>query len=89
LQDADAALGKFVSAVDRFDRPVWLVFYGDHAPLLKRYADPFPDPRTDYFIAPLGSAAGNGAPSEEKEEAPWNLFKALIYHSGLFRVNQR
>ncbi len=85
LRDADEALNQLVSGLDRFDRPVWLVFYGDHAPLLKRYADPFPDPRTDYFIVPLGRAKGDASHVLEKEEAPWNLFASLIRHSGIGR----
>ncbi|MFK3690714.1 LTA synthase family protein [Agrobacterium tumefaciens] len=83
LRDADEALGHLVSSLDQYERPVWLVFYGDHAPLLKRYADPFPDPRTDYFIVPLATVAREGLPVIEKEEAPWNLFAALVRLSGI------
>lgn len=83
LRDADEALGHLVSLLDQYERPVWLVFYGDHAPLLKRYADPFPDPRTDYFIVPLATVAREGLPVIEKEEAPWNLFAALVRLSGI------
>ncbi|OJF98449.1 LTA synthase family protein [Pararhizobium antarcticum] len=84
LQQSDAALGTLVDHLDALDRPVWLVFYGDHAPLLKSFADPFPDPRTDYFIVPLGSvrnARGSSVPAQTEE--PWNLFEAMLKHANL------
>lgn len=79
LRQADLALGQLVARLDRLERPVWLVFYGDHAPLLKSFADPFPDPRTDYVVVPLAGARGTrtGAPVE-KEEAPWNLLATVF-----------
>ncbi|MDQ0318926.1 phosphoglycerol transferase MdoB-like AlkP superfamily enzyme [Pararhizobium capsulatum DSM 1112] len=84
LQQSDRALGEFVAELDTLDRPVWLVFYGDHAPLLKSFADPFPDPRTDYLIVPLAKArTGEETPVAECEEEPWNLLKALLRHAGL------
>ncbi|MDX3928630.1 MAG: LTA synthase family protein [Shinella sp.] len=86
LRKADAALGHLVARLNRLDRPVWLAFYGDHAPLLKSFADPFPDPRTDYFIVPLAAARGERkAPVPPSEEAPWNLFQALFSHAPFFK----
>lgn len=83
LQQSDAALGELIDHLETLDRPVWLVFYGDHAPLLKSFADPFPDPRTDYFIVPLAQArSGDERPVAASEEAPWNLLKALLQHAG-------
>lgn len=90
LRRADAALGRLVEELDKLDRPVWLTFYGDHAPLLKRFADPFPDPRTDYFIVPLGGARQEGhKPTRARVEAPWNLFETLLWHSHLYKEQFR
>ncbi|ACP24006.1 conserved hypothetical protein, contains sulfatase protein domain [Sinorhizobium fredii NGR234] len=86
LQQSDAALKKLVDGLDRLDRPVWLVFYGDHAPLLKSFADPFPDPRTDYFIVPLAKARpANQRPKPPQDEDPWNLLRALLKHANLHK----
>lgn len=86
LQRADDALGTLVAALDTSDRPVWLAFYGDHAPLLKSYADPFPDPRTDYFVVPLGAAAQNAVSKVQvREEAPWNLIETILLHAKLYK----
>jgi len=86
LRKADAALGQLVGHLNKLDRPVWLVFYGDHAPLLKSFADPFPDPRTDYLIVPLAAARKEKpAPPVEKEEAPWNLLATVFSQAGLHR----
>ncbi len=84
LRKADDALGHLTAYLDRLDRPVWLAFYGDHAPLLKSFADPFPDPRTDYVVVPLAHAREDrpGLPVT-KEEAPWNLLGALLAHADL------
>jgi phosphoglycerol transferase MdoB-like AlkP superfamily enzyme len=84
LRQSDKALGELIDHLESLDRPVWLLFYGDHAPLLKSFADPFPDPRTDYFIVPLAQArTGNEKPTEFREDEPWNLLKALLRHAGL------
>lgn len=86
LRKADAALGHLVAHLDTLDRPVWLVFYGDHAPLLKSFADPFPDPRTDYVIVPLaGAQDAEAGPPVEKEEAPWNLLSTVFAQVDLHR----
>ena len=76
LERTDAAIGELVEAVDKLDRPVWLVFYGDHAPLLKSFADPFPDPRTDYCIVPLAKAA-RGRKTPPRDRDPWHLISDL------------
>jgi phosphoglycerol transferase MdoB-like AlkP superfamily enzyme len=74
LEHADAALGTLAEALERLDRPVMLVFYGDHAPLLKGFADPFPDPRTDYLIVPLGPhAKGDSGAVEMTDIDAWHL----------------
>jgi phosphoglycerol transferase MdoB-like AlkP superfamily enzyme len=86
LRKADAALARLVEELDRYDRPVWLAFYGDHAPLLKKYADPFPDPRTDYFIVPLAKAQEpRHVATTSRIEAPWTLFETLLWHAHLYK----
>lgn len=90
LRKADEALGYLIEELDKFDRPVWLAFYGDHAPLLKQYADPFPDPRTDYFIVPLAKAQeSKHTPSLSRLEAPWTLFETLLWHAHLYKEQFR
>jgi phosphoglycerol transferase MdoB-like AlkP superfamily enzyme len=84
LQQSDRALGELVDHLDTLDRPVWLVFYGDHAPLLKSFADPFPDPRTDYFIVPLATVKrAQQAPTTPRDEVPWKLLEAMLKHANL------
>nr|WP_245294846.1 LTA synthase family protein [Xaviernesmea rhizosphaerae] len=84
LQQSDKALGQLVDQLGKLDRPVWLLFYGDHAPLLKSFADPFPDPRTDYFIVPLAKArTAQHGPVFPRNEEPWNLMGTLLKLAGL------
>jgi len=84
LQRSDAALGYLADELDRLERPVWLVFYGDHAPLLKSFADPFPDPRTEYLIVPLGRATAGAAPATgPSEKAAWDIIADTVRHAGL------
>ncbi|NTC81395.1 LTA synthase family protein [Agrobacterium tumefaciens] len=86
LRKADDALARLVAELDKYDRPVWLAFYGDHAPLLKEYADPFPDPRTDYFIVPLARAKeSKHVATASRIEAPWTLFETLLWHAHLYK----
>lgn len=84
LRKTDDALGHLTTYLGRLDRPVWLAFYGDHAPLLKSFADPFPDPRTDYVLVPLARAREDRSGlSVTKEEAPWNLLGTLLAYAEL------
>jgi phosphoglycerol transferase MdoB-like AlkP superfamily enzyme len=84
LQRSDAALGYLADELDRLDRPVWLAFYGDHAPILKSFADPFPDPRTEYLIVPMSRAAACAVPSPRPaEKAPWDIIADTVAHAGL------
>lgn len=81
LQQSDEALGFLADELDRLGRPAWLVFYGDHAPLLKSFADPFPDPRTDYLIVPLARAGSGSRPAETAtEKAPWQIIADTLRH---------
>nr|WP_302795527.1 LTA synthase family protein [Shinella daejeonensis] len=92
LRRADHSLGLLMDRLDTLDRPVWLIFYGDHAPLLKAFADPFPDPRTDYVITPLASArdADTAAePPAPREEAPWNLLASAFAYADAQRRSRQ
>ena len=80
LERTDAAVGDLIEALDKLDRPVWLLFYGDHAPLLKCFADPFPDPRTDYCIVPLAKAAHDHKTAQPRDRDPWHLLSDLAAH---------
>lgn len=80
LERSDEALGFLADGLDRLRRPVWLVFYGDHPPIQKAFADPFSDPRTDYFIAPLGTAAPAGKRVTPREKMPWLLVGDALRH---------
>ncbi len=87
LERSDAALGYLADELDRMERPAWLVFYGDHAPVLKSFADPFPDPRTDYVIVPMSRAAKRAKRSfVPVEKAPWNIVSDLVRLAGLHNI---
>lgn len=84
LQRSDTALGHLADELDRMDRPVWLAFYGDHAPVLKSFADPFSDPRTEYLIVPMARAAAGMMPAKSPtEKAPWHIIADLVKHAGI------
>jgi phosphoglycerol transferase MdoB-like AlkP superfamily enzyme len=90
LRQSDTALAYLIQELDKSERPVWLAFYGDHAPLLKNFADPFPDPRTDYFIVPLAKAVEEKhKPTRSRIEAPWTLFETLLWHAHLYKDSFR
>ena len=57
LQNADAMIALVMDGLDAWPGRAVLAVYGDHVPLLKAYADPFPDSRTDYVLLELGEAA--------------------------------
>jgi phosphoglycerol transferase MdoB-like AlkP superfamily enzyme len=50
LRNADRMIASLVGGIERMGRPAVLAFYGDHVPTMPELADPFPDPRTDYFV---------------------------------------
>ena len=64
LQNGDSMLGRLLDAFEAWPGRVVLLFHGDHVPLLKTYADPFPDARTDYVLLEIGQQARKiGVPS--------------------------
>ena len=84
LERSDTALGYLADELDRMDRPVWLAFYGDHAPILKSFADPFSDPRTEYLIVPMARAAAGMTPARSPtEKAPWHIIADMVKHAGI------
>ncbi|MBS3649511.1 LTA synthase family protein [Pseudaminobacter sp. 19-2017] len=90
LQRSDEALGFLADELDRLDRPVWLAFYGDHAPLLKSFSDPFPDPRTDYLIVPLARAGAGSRPAKTAtEKAPWQIIADTLRHMATEQFDRR
>lgn len=83
LERSDAALEALVRGLDALDRPVWLLFYGDHAPLLPATQPALHDTRTDYFILPAGSLHRfRNNKRQQKREAthaqPWTLIDDLL-----------
>jgi phosphoglycerol transferase MdoB-like AlkP superfamily enzyme len=57
LRNADRMIGRLVEGIEQLRRPAVLAFYGDHVPTMPELADPFPDPRTDYFVMGLRNGA--------------------------------
>ena len=81
LRNGDALLGRLVEAFENWPGRVVLAFYGDHVPLLKAFADPFPESDTDYVLMELGSGAPTRTlPAPERRldvhELPWHVLEA-------------
>ena len=53
LRNADRMIATLIDGLKQLGRPAVLAFYGDHVPTMPSLADPFPDPRTDYFVMAL------------------------------------
>jgi len=62
LRNADAMLGMLIAELDRRDRDTLLLFYGDHVPIMRALAHPFPDPRTHYVLLRCGRSVGPASP---------------------------
>jgi hypothetical protein len=79
LENGDDLLGRLVQAFEDWRSRVVILFYGDHVPLLKAYADPFPESRTDYVLMELGRGAKRRRPSPESPRAihqlSWDVLK--------------
>ncbi|MGQ0672794.1 MAG: LTA synthase family protein [Hyphomicrobium sp.] len=81
LANGDRLLGRLMAAFDDWPGTVVLAFYGDHVPLLKAFADPFPESDTDYVLLRLGSDLSQKAkPSAaarqirlEASDLTWNV----------------
>jgi hypothetical protein len=57
LRNADRMIAQLIEGLERLGRPAVLAFYGDHVPTMPSLADPFSDPRTDYFVMALRDGA--------------------------------
>jgi hypothetical protein len=79
LENGDALLGRLMQAFEDWPSRVVILFYGDHVPLLKAYADPFPDSLTDYVLLELGRGAKRRPPGRENVRAvhqlTWDVLK--------------
>ncbi|ODN70609.1 Sulfatase [Methylobrevis pamukkalensis] len=57
LRNADEMLGRVIERLDALDTESIVCFYGDHVPIMRALAHPFPDNRTNYVILRCGAAA--------------------------------
>ena len=84
LQNGDALLGRLVNAFEDWPGRVVLAFYGDHVPLLKAFADPFPESDTDYVLLELGSRAPKRTlPTSERRLEVYELTWRVLAAAGL------
>lgn len=87
LINGDRMLGYLLDAFENWPARVVLLFYGDHVPLLKAYADPFPDPRTDYILLELGRGAAAREPRPARPCSVHELTWQLLALAGLRSAN--
>src|SRR5262245_33026460 len=83
LINGDRMLGYLIDAFENWPTRVVLLFYGDHVPLLKAYADPFPDPRTDYILLELGRGVAAPEPRPARQRSVDELTWQLLALAGL------
>ena len=76
LQNSDRMIARLMRGIEAIGRPAVLVFYGDHVPTLHALAEPFPDTRTDYFIAAWRS--GGWLPGEGRVLSLDQLAEATV-----------
>jgi phosphoglycerol transferase MdoB-like AlkP superfamily enzyme len=89
LENGDALLGRLLEAFDDWPSRVVVLFYGDHVPLLKAYADPFPDSQTDYVLIELGRGAARRAPRPERPRAIHQLTWDVLRLAGILADKRR
>jgi phosphoglycerol transferase MdoB-like AlkP superfamily enzyme len=89
LENGDALLGRLLQAFDDWPSRVVVLFYGDHVPLLKAYADPFPDRRTDYVLIELGRGAARRSPCPERPRAIHQLTWDVLKLAGILADTRR
>jgi phosphoglycerol transferase MdoB-like AlkP superfamily enzyme len=88
LANGDRMLGYLLDAFENWPGRVVLLFYGDHVPLLKAYADPFADPRTDYVLLELGRDVVQQPPQPAQQRAVHELTWQLLSLAG-FQLEAR
>jgi phosphoglycerol transferase MdoB-like AlkP superfamily enzyme len=76
LRNADRMIGNLVEGIEHLGRPAVLAFYGDHVPTMPDLADPFPDPRTDYFV--MGRRNGAWLAGERRDCALHELANVIL-----------
>ena len=75
----DAMLGQLMDGLDRLDRPVTLVFFGDHRPTIPGASAPGGDRHTPYVIVPSGSRCSEPSqPPERVDLTPARLHEAIL-----------
>jgi hypothetical protein len=65
LRNGDRMIAQLIEGLERLGRPAVLAFYGDHVPTMPSLANPFPDPRTDYFVMALRDGAWLAGPQRD------------------------
>ncbi|MBX9885242.1 MAG: LTA synthase family protein [Novosphingobium sp.] len=81
VRKGDAMLGRLIERLDRLDRPVTLVFFGDHRPSIPGHVLPGSARETPYVILDLGRRALQLQPAA----APVGITPAEL-HQALFEV---
>ncbi len=76
LHNADRMIARLVAGIENLGRPAVLAFYGDHVPALPALADPFPDPRTDYFV--MGLRDGTWLAGEHRDRELHELADVIL-----------
>jgi phosphoglycerol transferase MdoB-like AlkP superfamily enzyme len=76
LRNADRMIDHLVKGLETIGRPAVLAFYGDHVPTMPELADPFPDPRTDYFV--MGLRQGGWLAGEQRDCALHDLADVIL-----------
>jgi phosphoglycerol transferase MdoB-like AlkP superfamily enzyme len=84
LMNGDAMLATLMDTFQNWPGRVVLLFYGDHVPLLKAFADPFPDPRTDYVLLELGQGTTKKDPPPAQQRAVSELTWQLLALAELY-----
>lgn len=82
VRKGDAMLGSLIERLDGLDRPVTLVFFGDHRPSVPGHVLPGGDRQTPYVILDLGKRAQpiaqGDAPVSPVGLVPAELHQALL-----------
>ncbi|TXL75688.1 LTA synthase family protein [Vineibacter terrae] len=76
LRNADRMIAHLIAGIERLGRPAVLAFYGDHVPTMPELADPFPDPRTDYFV--MGCRDGAWLPGQPRDCALHEMADTIL-----------
>ncbi len=84
VRKGDAMLGSLIERLDGLDRPVTLVFFGDHRPSVPGHVLPGGDRQTPYVILDLAK----GAEQALRAGAPVELVPAEL-HQALLEVAMR